>query len=106
MRKVAALSLVLLAAAGGAACESLLPFDRSLIREDAGTGSSPPDDDAPAHEGSASMPDAPVSSGDAGDAAVDLDGRGEEAQAAGDGGGDAASSRDGASDASDGGGHD
>ena len=117
MRKVTILALAFLSAVA-AACELVLPFDRSRIPAEGGASgvdsSVPEGDDAAMLEDSATMledsapaPDAFIPSRDAGDAAVGLDGSAEAEGAAGDGSPDGTSSADAApGDAGDAGGVD
>ncbi|HTQ45447.1 MAG TPA: hypothetical protein VMI75_21965 [Polyangiaceae bacterium] len=97
MRKVAILTLAFLLPVA-AACEAVLPFDRSLIPKEAGasgTGSPPPEgNDAAMPEDSAPMPDSFVPSGDGGDAAVSLDGSAREEGGSRDGNPDGVSGAD------------
>ena len=77
MRKLTLFALAVLSVAA-AACELALPFDRSLIPNEAGAYGldgtlSDGEEDAP-FEDSSPTPDARAPSGDAGDAAVGLDG--------------------------------
>jgi hypothetical protein len=78
MRKVAILALAFASAAAAAACEAVLPFDRSLIPKEAGASGieNPPPggNDAAVPEVSAPMADALVPPGDGGDAAASVDG--------------------------------
>jgi hypothetical protein len=109
MRKAAILAIAFLLAVA-AACEIVLPFDRSLIPADGGaSGADSPvaegddaatlEDSAPRPdtsmlEDSAPTPDASMPSGDAGDATVIRDGSAEAEGAAGDGSPDGTSSAD------------